>query len=227
MSVQSCNYDRATPKINIWMSCQNLFRLPVYRYKMRKGCGKLFSKTLLWYQKRCGSNRRVRYSEVYKPKGVGCWLIGGIWKHLADLPSYIPSTYHIPFPRNAWYISCPVEVYQGRATIQTNLRIHFMHRHIRYTSIILYEVNPPTSLIPVWHVFTLEITEQSPISNRNIHLRVISEEAHTCHWSIEGHSRDIFPVICTATDQHCSLQVHWYIFVDQKLWLANSGGKYQ
>ena len=40
-------------------------------------------------------------------------------------------------------MTCPIESCQGRAATQTAMQVHFLHRHIRNTMIIMEEGNLP------------------------------------------------------------------------------------
>ena len=40
-------------------------------------------------------------------------------------------------------LACPVDICQGRASIRTGLRVHFVHRRMRYTVVIVEEGNLP------------------------------------------------------------------------------------
>ena len=51
---------------------------------------------------------------------------------------------NIGFPnRGGGAQECPVEGCRGRAVTRTAMRIHFLHRHVRKTGIILEEGNLP------------------------------------------------------------------------------------
>ena len=61
----------------------------------------------------------------------------------APLTTPYPRLYMVSFSRAARSIGCPVGDCERRATICTNLQIHFVHRHVRYTVVILEEGNRP------------------------------------------------------------------------------------
>ena len=42
---------------------------------------------------------------------------------------------------------------EGQAIMRTNIRIHFVHRHMRYTIVILEEGNLPYSCCPSCNMF--------------------------------------------------------------------------
>ena len=48
-----------------------------------------------------------------------------------------PRTYRVEFTAQAGHMSYPVKGCSGRASMRTAMRIHFCHRHIRYTLLIL------------------------------------------------------------------------------------------
>ena len=52
-----------------------------------------------------------------------------------------PRTYRMAFPDKGGPRSCPVEGCPGRAAMRTAMRVHFMHRHVLDTVVILEEVN--------------------------------------------------------------------------------------
>ena len=53
------------------------------------------------------------------------------------------STCRMVFPEKAGPISCPVKGCSGRASTWTAIRVHFWHRHVRDTVVILEEGNLP------------------------------------------------------------------------------------
>ena len=59
----------------------------------------------------------------------------------------------VSFPRASRSIGCPVEVCEGRVTTRTNLRIHFVHRHMWNTIVILEEGNRPHPRCPSCDMF--------------------------------------------------------------------------
>ena len=59
----------------------------------------------------------------------------------AHPPTPPPRLYRVSFPRAYGLVGCLVEGCRGQASTRTNLRIHFVHFHMRYTIIILEEGN--------------------------------------------------------------------------------------
>ena len=56
-----------------------------------------------------------------------------------------PRTFRRKFPAKEGPRPCQVEGCSGRATTQTSMRVHFWHRHVRDTVVILEEGNLPHS----------------------------------------------------------------------------------
>jgi hypothetical protein len=54
-----------------------------------------------------------------------------------------PAEYRVSFPKTATLADCPVEGCPGKATSRTNLRAHFMYRHVCDTIVILDEGSYP------------------------------------------------------------------------------------
>ena len=54
-----------------------------------------------------------------------------------------PRTSRMAFPTNAVPRPCPVEGCSGRAATRTAMRVHFWHRHVWDTVVILEEGNLP------------------------------------------------------------------------------------
>ena len=52
-------------------------------------------------------------------------------------PPPYPRLYRVSFPRAARLVKCPVEGCEGRAPTFANLRIHFVHRHVRDMIVIM------------------------------------------------------------------------------------------
>ena len=52
-----------------------------------------------------------------------------------------PSTYRMVFTAREGARPCPVEGCSGLASTQTAMRVHFCHRHVRDTVVILEEGN--------------------------------------------------------------------------------------
>ena len=48
-----------------------------------------------------------------------------------------PRKYRVSFPTVVGLWECPVEGCRGRATTRMAMRVHFLHRHIRDTMVIL------------------------------------------------------------------------------------------
>ena len=62
---------------------------------------------------------------------------------MAPLITLDTRLYMVYFPRTARSIRFPVGDCEGRATTRTNLRIDFMHRHVRDAVVILEEGKRP------------------------------------------------------------------------------------
>ena len=60
-----------------------------------------------------------------------------------------PRTYRLVFPARAGPMPCPVEGCSGQALTPTAMRVHFWHRHVRDTVVILEEVNLPQPRFPI------------------------------------------------------------------------------
>ena len=60
-----------------------------------------------------------------------------------------PSTYRMVYPEKSVPRPCPVEGCSGRAETRTEVRIHFWHRHVRDTLVILKELNLPFPRCPL------------------------------------------------------------------------------
>ena len=58
-----------------------------------------------------------------------------------------PRVFMMLFPEKAGPIPCPVEGCMGQAATRTAIRMHFWHRHVRDTVVILEEVNPPPTTV--------------------------------------------------------------------------------
>ena len=56
--------------------------------------------------------------------------------------------YRMDFPAKGGPRSCLVEGCPGRAMTRTAIRVHFLHRHVRNTFVILEEGNPPHPQCP-------------------------------------------------------------------------------
>ena len=52
-------------------------------------------------------------------------------------------TYCMVFPDRGGEWSCPVKGFPGQAAARTAMRVHFLHRHVLDTVIILEEINLP------------------------------------------------------------------------------------
>ena len=60
-----------------------------------------------------------------------------------------PRTYRMAFPARAGPRPCPVEGCSGQASTRTAMRVHFWHRHVRDTAVILEEGNLPHPRCPL------------------------------------------------------------------------------
>ena len=60
-----------------------------------------------------------------------------------------PRTYRMAFLTRSGPRPCPVEGCSGRASTQTAMRVHFWHRHVRDTVVILEEGNPSYTRCPL------------------------------------------------------------------------------
>ena len=58
-------------------------------------------------------------------------------------------TYRMAFPDKAGPRTCPVEGCNGRALMRTEMRVHFWHRNVRDTVVILEEGNLPHPRCPL------------------------------------------------------------------------------
>ena len=59
-----------------------------------------------------------------------------------------PRTYKMYFPAKGGLRRCPVEECSGALTIRTVMRVHFVHRHVHDTVVMLKEVNLPFPRCP-------------------------------------------------------------------------------
>ena len=59
-----------------------------------------------------------------------------------------PRTYCMAFPAKGGPRSCPVEGCPGQAATRAAMRVHFLHRHVQDTLVILKEGNPPHPWCP-------------------------------------------------------------------------------
>ena len=59
-----------------------------------------------------------------------------------------PRIFRMAFPAKGGPWSCLVEVCLGRAATRTSMQVHFLHRHVLDTVVILEEGNPPTHGAP-------------------------------------------------------------------------------
>ena len=73
---------------------------------------------------------------------------GGKWHWNTTSPSRDPRTYKMVFPTAGPLRNCPAEGCQGQAAMRTAIRVHFLHRHVRDTMIILEEGNLPHPHFP-------------------------------------------------------------------------------
>ena len=65
--------------------------------------------------------------------GMGQWEQGGV----TPTPPGEAQAYRASFPKLLARLRCPVKGCLGGATNRTNLWVHFVHRHIRDTIVIL------------------------------------------------------------------------------------------
>ena len=61
-------------------------------------------------------------------------------------------TYRMAFPARVRPRPCPVEGCSGRASTWTSMRVHFWHRHVRDTVVILEEGNLPHPRFPLCEI---------------------------------------------------------------------------
>ena len=66
-----------------------------------------------------------------------------------------PRTYRMTFPMRVGPRPCPVEGCSGRASTRTTMRVHFWHRHVRDTVLILEEGNLPHPRCPLCDMLVL------------------------------------------------------------------------
>ena len=62
-------------------------------------------------------------------------------------------TYQVYFPKHSPSLQCPVAGCLGGASSRTNLRIHFVHRHVWDTTVILEEGSRPYPRCPQCNMF--------------------------------------------------------------------------
>ena len=67
-------------------------------------------------------------------------------------PPAEPRLYRVSFSKAAWFIGSPVESWTGRRNNLTYLHIHFVHRHVQDTILILEEYNLPQHHFLVWNM---------------------------------------------------------------------------
>ena len=73
---------------------------------------------------------------------VAKWRLGSEVDE-ADGGSNEPRTYRMVFPIRVGPRPCPVEGCNGQALTRTAMRVHFCHRYVRDTMVILEEGNLP------------------------------------------------------------------------------------
>ena len=68
-----------------------------------------------------------------------------------------PQTFRLTFPEKGGPRNCPVEGFPGRVATRTAMQVHFLHRHVLDTVVILEEGNLPhlrcarcNMLVPWW-----------------------------------------------------------------------------
>ena len=73
---------------------------------------------------------------------------GKEWLHKCVTPSLTidPSLYRFSLTRAAGSIRYPVGSFEGQGTTHTNLRIHSVHCHVRYTLVVMEEGKRPHPL---------------------------------------------------------------------------------
>ena len=59
-----------------------------------------------------------------------------------------PQLYQVSSPKMSGSAEFPIEGCRGRSTSCTNLRIHFVHCHVRYMPVSMEEYNRPPNLPP-------------------------------------------------------------------------------
>ena len=69
--------------------------------------------------------------------------LGIQWETPNPPPTGEPQMYRVSFPRAARPWECPFEGCQRRAATWTGFCVHFVHRHVRDTVMIMGEVNLP------------------------------------------------------------------------------------
>ena len=70
-----------------------------------------------------------------------------------ETPPYTPypSLYRVSYPIAAGFIGFIEGGCKGRVMMRTNLHIHFVHRHMGNTVLILEEGNRPHPFCPAWN----------------------------------------------------------------------------
>ena len=66
-----------------------------------------------------------------------------------------PRTYNMAFPTRSGPRSFPVKGCSGRASTRTAMRVHFWHRHVRYTVVTPEEGNLPHPRFPLCYMLVL------------------------------------------------------------------------
>ena len=80
------------------------------------------------------------------------WPGGGGQGDNTTTPAYT-QLYQVSFPKTVGLVECPSKGCRGRGTIQDNLRIHFVHRHVRDKIVILEEGNHLHPQLPNCDIF--------------------------------------------------------------------------
>ena len=89
------------------------------------------------------------------------------WKTLATGEE--PRMYRMAFLAKGGPRICPLEACQGQVVTRTAMQVHFIHRHIMDTVVILEEGNPvPTTVTPMQHSGPLAYTERKASVNRTV-----------------------------------------------------------
>ena len=84
-------------------------------------------------------------------------------------PGGYTRTYRMAFPTAGVPWNCPIEGCPGRAATRTVMQVHFFHRHVRDTVIILDEGNqPPPTVPPMRNSGSLTCTEQEAPCHRTV-----------------------------------------------------------
>ena len=91
-----------------------------------------------------------------------------------------PRLYRVSFPRYTGYIGCLVGGCKGWLTTCTNLQIHFVHRHMRDTIVIIEEGNYPRPLCWACDM----IIPWAELNLRHLLSNICAREAESKRWSL-------------------------------------------